>query len=328
MVASRRDTGATVLALFLAAVSVGARGQDGETPSPQQLLTRMVSAYETRTFSGRFLYMLAGEVSTLALERAVINGKEYEQLSHLQGPPTRIIRNSGHTVFVQPDDSITLLGTDSEISPLKLAGPASPGIADQYRARVAGTDRIAGRPCWRLYLHPRDRHRYGYHLWLDRESGLLLKSEVVNGERTLLERVEFISLNLNPGLDKQDFSLPKALDAASRDSAARPRAPRIRADWLPPGFALTARERHRLDGRTGVLHSSTYSDGLTAFTLFVEPVAATAAEPAPRRRGPTVVLARILQAAGKSFRATLVGEIPPATGRRVLKRITMDADGD
>jgi sigma-E factor negative regulatory protein RseB len=104
--------------------------------------------------------------------------------------------------------------------------------------------------------------------------------------------------------------------------------PRIRAGWLPEGFVMAARDRHHLEGRTGILNSTTYSDGLTAFTLFVEPGPAGSAEPGARRRGPTVVLARTLEADNEHFRATLVGEIPPATGRRILNRVALESGDD
>lgn len=320
--------GAGLMALLLAAMTAGAHARDDEPASPRQLLTRMVSAYENRSFSGRFLYMLSGEVSTLALQRAVIDGEVYERLIHLQGRPTEVIRNNGRTVSVQPDESVTLLSSSTGIGPLRLEDSAAPEIPEQYRARLSGSDRVAGRPCWQLRLEPRDQHRYGYRLWLDHESGLLLKSEVVNGEHQALERVEFISLNLDPELEPAQFSLPESVGSPASTAAVSGAVPRVRPGWLPPGFTPAARERHELQGRTGVVNSMTYSDGLTAFTLFVETAPPDATPPAPRRRGPTVVLARMLQAGDQHYRTTLVGEIPPATGRRILNGVALESSRD
>ena len=304
-----------------------ARAAQGEPPAARELLVDMVAAYQQHSFSGRFLYMRAGRVSTLALERAVIDGEIYERVTRLEGPAHEVIRNNGRTVSVHPDHSSTLLSSSDELAPFRFDEPDD--IPEQYAARLGGADRVAGRSAWRLRLDPRDGHRYGYRLWLDQQSRLLLKPEVLNGRNAALERVEFLSLNLNPGLEREHFALPedagKAWSAKSGDNNA---GPRIQPGWLPEGFTMATRDHHRIQGRTGVLHSATYSDGLATFTLFVEPASSAKPDGKLRRKGPTVVLARPVRLGRRSFVTTLVGEVPAETARRVLKHVTLENRGD
>ena len=311
----------------LAAMLPVAKAAEGEPPAARELLADMAAAYQQHSFSGRFIYMRAGRVSTLALERAVIDGEVYERVSRLQGPAHEVIRNNGRTVSVHPDDSSTLLSSSDGIASFRFNDRKD--IPEQYAARLGGAGRVAGRPAWRLRLEPRDGYRYGYRLWLDQQSHLVLKSEVLNGRNGALERVEFLSLNLNPGLERKHFALPedagKAWSAESEDEDA---GPQIEPGWLPEGFAMATRDHHRIQGRTGVLHSATYSDGLATFTLFVEPASSAKPDGNLRRKGPTVVLARPLRQARRSFVTTLVGEVPADTARRVLKHVSLETRGD
>ncbi len=317
---------ALVLIAALAALPA-AQAADGDPPEARELLADMVAAYQQHSFSGRFLYMCAGQVSTLALERSVIDGQVYERVSRLQGPVREVIRNNGQTVSVHPDDSSTVLSSSDELAPFRFKGRDD--IPEQYSAQLAGPGRVAGRAAWRLLIEPRDSHRYGYRLWLDQQSHLLLKSEVLNGRNAALERVEFLSLKLDPGLERADFALPEDAGSAwSEETGDGATGPEIQPGWLPEGFAMATRDDHRIRGRTGVLHSVTYSDGLATFTLFVEPASSAKPDGNLRRKGPTVVLARPIRQARQGFVITLVGEVPPDTARRVLRDVTLEASGD
>ncbi len=315
-----------VAMLAVPMVLPAARAADGEPPAASELVADMATAYQQHSFSGRFVYMRAGQVSTLALQRAVIDGEIHERMTRLQGPANEVIRNNGRTVSVQPDDSSILLSSGGELAPFALG--RGEGVPEQYVLHLGGADRVAGRDAWRLQLEPRDRYRYGYRLWLDQESHLLLKSEVLNGRNAALERVEFLSLNLDPGLGEDDFALPEDAGEAWSSDRGDETGPEIRPGWLPDGFSMATRDHHRIQGRTGVLHSTTYSDGLATFTLFVEPASSTKPDGKLRRQGSTVVLARPVRQAERTFVTTLVGEVPADTARRVLKNVTLESGGD
>lgn len=318
-------------AMVLMAVLAGlpaAQAAEGEPPAPRELLANMAAAYQQHSFSGRFLYMRAGQVSTLALERTIIDGEVYERITRLQGPAHEVIRNNGRTVSVHPDNSSIVLSSSDEIAPFGFGRGEQDRIPDQYAVHLGGADRVAGRAAWRLRLEPRDGHRYGYRLWLDQQSHLLLKSEVLNGRNAALERVEFLSLNLDPGLEREDFALPDSVAKAWSKEGKGGAGPEIRPGWLPEGFAMATRDHHRIQGRTGVLQSATYSDGLATFTLFVEPASSTKPDGNLRRKGPTVVLARPVRQAQRAFVTTLVGEVPADTARRVLRNVTLESGGD
>ncbi len=322
------SVGLVLMAALAGLPFVAVEAADDEAPTAAELLADMAAAYEQHSFSGRFLYMRAGQISTLALQRAVIDGKVHERVERLEGPVHEVIRKGGQTVSVHAGESGSLLSSSDEIAPLSLASGEQDRIPDQYALHRDGAGRVAGRPVWRLRLEPRDQYRYGYRFYLDQQSRLLLKSEVLNASNAALERVEFLSLNLNPGLERADFELPESAGKVWSKNENEARGPEIRPGWLPEGFAMATRDHYRTQERTGVLQSATYTDGLATFTLFVEPAASTKPDGKLRRKGPTMVLARPMENNRGSFVTTLVGEVPAATARRVLEQVRLESRGD
>ena len=49
-------------------------------------------------------------------------------------------------------------------------------LDDYYVIQLGNVERITGRPAQRVIVKPVDQYRYGYHLWADKETGLLLKA--------------------------------------------------------------------------------------------------------------------------------------------------------
>lgn len=310
------------LGLLMLWLAGGASAEDA--PSASTLIADMASAYHNRTFEGRFLYMRGAEVSTLALKHAVIDGKEYERLTHLTGRPAEVIRAGDKAVCVHPDNSVTLLPESSGAAPFDLAQKLIRRVPEQYDVLLDGDGRVAGRAAWRVRLAPLDDYRYGYRLWVDRDSRLLLKSEMVDGSAVPLERIEFITLELDPALTAEDFRMPGPDVRGNTLPPQRAEAGiGVETGWLPGGFVTATRNAHQpVNGREALV-SVTYSDGLATFTLFVEP-ASTEIQEGIRRLGPTVAVTRRLTASERSYVVTLVGEIPQHTAEKIMAELALE----
>jgi sigma-E factor negative regulatory protein RseB len=98
--------------------------------------------------------------------------------------------------------------------------------------------------------------------------------------------------------------------------------------WVPPGFAV-GEQTTRLVGEGGTrLLSHVYSDGISGFTLFAEPLLdPDAADTLRAQMGPTVAVSRRLQLDDQAYLATVVGEIPPATAERIVASLLVEQGG-
>jgi len=319
-----------VLAFLNVSLGHAAQAQVDEVSAPQ-LLRQMSDAARQLEYRGRLIYMRGHDITTLELLHTRIDGREHERLTQLEGAMAEVIRRGEHVVCVHADQTITRLVNRSSVTPFGLHERLGESLPVQYQLQLDGEDRIAGRAVYRMQLLPLDQFRYGYRLWTDQQSHLLLKSELVDLNGAALERLEFVSLNLSPNLSAADFDVPAALKERaldSLDSSVQPHAQvNLTPGWLPQGFIEADRDVRLSGGKGQPVAAATYSDGLAAFTLFVEAPDQNKHEGASKI-GPTVAISRLINTADGDWLVTLVGEVPELTGERVLASLALGNSSD
>ncbi len=280
----------------------------------QDWLRRLAEAERSQSFQGTFVYERSGSFSTHGIwHRAEEGGGVRERLLQLDGPAQEVVRVDGRAQCVS--------GTLADEIADNQAWPARELNAKQllewYDLRIAGKSRVAGRPAVVLALVPRDQHRYAVELHLDQESGLPLKSLLLNDKGQLLERFQFTRLEiasaptdeaLQPSGNCRPVPAPESKTAA---------AEAWRSDWLPPGFTLSAAAERRSPVSDEPVAWLVYGDGLARFSVFLEPLHGALAGDARTQLGPTAAVSRRLATVDGDVMVTVIGEIPLGTAERV-----------
>ena len=277
------------------------------------LLQRLAEAERTQNFHGTFVYERNGSFSTHSIwQRVDESGVLHERLMQLDGSAQEVLRVNGQVQCASGALADQL--NDSQSWPVRLPDPAQ--LSEWYELRVLGDARVAGRATTVLGLVPRDQHRYGVELHLDRQTGLTLKSLLVNDKGQLLERFQFTHLQtavpaasaLEPGTGCRPVRLSPVPQEIS---------PVWRSDWLPPGFSLTSVTQRRSPASDEPVACQVYGDGLARFSVFMEPLRGATVDDVRTQLGPTVAVSRRLKTDDGDVMVTVVGEIPLGTAERV-----------
>ena len=157
------------------------------------LLMKMNKAFAIENYDGMFTYFTGDDLASLRVVHKVVDGVQKERLVHLNGAPREIIRLGEEVVcIVQPGDDIAVLEDSIPAGPFARAFVREfERVSDSYVVTTAGEGRVAGRSATRVAVTPRDAYRYGYRLWLDQETALLLRSDLVSAEGERLEVFQF-----------------------------------------------------------------------------------------------------------------------------------------
>lgn len=320
---------ALALSAALPAFAAGSGGARHDTDlSGMALLREASEAYRSQTFRGRLVYVRGNRMDSMQVVHANFDGVEHERLSHLDNSAAEIIRRGQEVVYIHPGARMTRLGPAAGGSLFRSFATIDEGIPQVYEIVNGGESRVAGRTVDLLKVRPRDVHRYGYRLWVDRSHRLPLRYEIVNRKGAALESVEIVELETGIRVPQELFDVPSAPAVAGAQASGgqapgvqAAAAPAVRPTWLPPGFRLTGTEQQRFGAGAGPVTTATYSDGLAAFSFFVEKAVA-GARPAGRQIGPTMVVSGVLDAAGAGrYLVTLVGELPAGTAVRILESV-------
>jgi sigma-E factor negative regulatory protein RseB len=295
-----------VLAAMMAS-GASAQSTDGAT-----VLAEMASAMRTLDYQGSFIYQHSGRIDTLRVFHAGAP-RERERLISLNGPRSEVIRNGSTITCIQPDNSAVLYSN----APGRGLLPLVPDTADQslreyYRISVSGTDRVAGYSADIVDIVPRDAYRYGYRLWIEKGTRLLLKSVVIDSKQRPLEQLMFVSLEIGTAPNDTDL-VPSQSNLLSTTTAQADEI-ELRGGALwdvtrpPPGFTFRSARRAR-DALKGAQHL-TYSDGLASVSIYVEPRAEGSAEMTTLAGKGTM---NIYTYSSKDWQFTVLGDVPVAT---------------
>ncbi len=285
-------------------------------------LGRMNTSATEHSFRGAFIYERTGSFSTHYVWRGQTDGVATERFLQTDGPVQEWVRRNGELVCTSGAAAATA-SLESGLTRDRFAE-----IERWYELEVLGSTRVADRPAQVIALRPRDAHRYAFEYYLDEETGLLLKSLLINERQALLERFQFATLELGSVdselLSPQDGCVPVP---PARSAEALSNSPWQPA-WVPPGFAVGEQTTKLLGEGDDRLLTHVYTDGLTDFTLFVEPLGQhDVVDNLRAQMGPTVAVSRRLQLDDRLYLATVVGEIPPATAERIVASLLVEQGG-
>ncbi len=305
----------SLIACCLALASLSAFADDDKgSAQAQKLLRGMSLALRTINYQGTFTYEHSGALETYRVAHVVIDNQEYERLHYLSGPDRELVRL---------DRASDCLG----VSDLILRGQLGnlfkqyPGLGEYYDISVRGEDRVAGRDVVVVHIAPKDDYRFGQSLSLDAKTLLPLRVLILN-KMQVLERFQFVELQ--SGDEVKDVRATPATGeyfpvdrGLSCDETRQPRISRWRFGWVPKGFAMTGSRETE-----GLGEMIMFTDGIANFSVFLEPVS----EPQSLEalRGATVVYMASALQDGTAYRATLVGEVPLLTAKRVVASMSLE----
>ncbi len=290
----------------------------------EQWLQRMQEAFREHSYRGTFVYAHGDQLRTLRVLHDGDADNEREKVTELEGGMREVLRVGDMVTCRLPEAS----SGKSDYCPH--TGPFSRALFEDvnqlhgsYRISMAGRDRVAGRESLAVSILPLDEHRYGYELWLDQESAMLLGCLLRDRNGKVLERFQFIELELDVKIPESEFQLGEGdvthhhLDVNAHMVAADDGG-HWNLKWMPDGFrAVTKMPAHA--ARSG---ARLYTDGLARVSVFVERLE----DPMPgetTRMGATVAVSRVLADADTRWLVTVVGEVPEGTARKMAQSVAI-----
>ncbi len=310
---------ATMLALIVVSTGVAA---ESEQEQVRDWLDRMARAVETLDYRGVLVHWQGDRVDSLrVIHRADENGFR-ERIYALDGQPREIVRDGDSIRCLLAGEQPLLMQTQlaNRLMPnLPVSRLGSPESV--YEMKMGERERVAGMMTQVVEIKPMDRYRYGHRLWLEEESGMLLRSALMNDKGEPLQQVSFASIEL--GASISDDELEPELDPEHMtELPLAGNIPRSRptdlgnASWMPPrvppDFELVKVGKGESESGDAFEHLM-FSDGLASFSVYVEP-----GEPGfSRGRFKSVGPVHIYSGLQDGRQITVVGEVPLTTVQHV-----------
>lgn len=290
----------------------------GQERTVAEWLDRMHEASRRRSYVGTLVVSTkAGAMSSARIWHACEGEQQLERVESLTGAPRSTFRRNDEVVTFLPEARVVRTERRESLGlfPGLLKSGESP-IAEFYGARHLGSDRVAGFQADVVHLVPRDQLRFGYRIWSEKKSGLVIKLQTLDLDGSVLEQAAFSELQLDAPVRADKLSQMMAATGGWRVE----RADAVKCNPAAEGWQLRAPVAGfrpvNCYKRPGAVAEGNlqwiFSDGLAAASLFLEPYDA-------RRHqqeglfpsGATQTLTQRVQ----DWWLTAVGEVPPQTLR-------------
>ncbi|MDD5030255.1 MAG: MucB/RseB C-terminal domain-containing protein [Rhodoferax sp.] len=245
----------------------------------EQWLLRLHDATRQRAYVGTFVVTAGSTMSTSRIWH-VCNGREQiERVDALTGVRRSTFRRDDSVVTFWPDSRTVVQETRESMGlfPTLLQHPAA-DIGRFYQLQRLGHGRVAGIESDVVQLAPLDSWRFGYRVWTERQSGLVVKLQTLDAAAQVLEQAAFSELQFNTPLtfhrlkvlmqSTQGYQVhsPKLLKTAPEQEGWTVNA-------AVPGFVPVRcyRSVDRSEAADDRALQCIFSDGLASVSVFIEP---------------------------------------------------------
>lgn len=300
--------------------SAAAPATVAESVNINDWLMRMQEASRKRAYIGTFVVSSGGAMSSAKVWHVCEGSQQVERVETLTGPPRSIFRHNDQVLTFMPDHKLIRSEKRESLGLFpELIQSTDSRIADFYRLRPDGQDRVAGVEADIMLLVPKDKLRFGYRVWTEQKKGLVVKLQTLDSDGKVLEQAAFSELQLDASV-----KMDKLIQMMSKVDGYRvEKTVLVKTTASAEGWSLKAPVAgfkpiscYKRPVATSPAANGeeplqwVFSDGLASVSIFVEPF--------DRKRhdresslsmGATQTLARQLDA----YWVTVMGEVPMAT---------------
>ncbi len=295
---------------------------------PFDWLMKISKAAADVNFIGTLVYTNNGEIKTMEVARRIQGGLMQERIYSLDGEPREIIRSEDKVWCYIPDQNMVV----HDFRQVTKSGfpRILPDDLDQLRQNYGfeeGEDaRIADRVAIQIKVTANDAWRYGYTLWADKHSGLLLKSDLVSQGGEIIEQYLFADIEINGVITDAQLAPVSNADELRLFGNSEPMPESFESsEWsvteLPDGYRLNNHIRRMSPMGKGEIEHFVYSDGLSSLSVFIKKTSQSQGEMTGLSRMGAVHAYRTRIG---NHLVTVMGEVPAETVKAVAQGVQLN----
>lgn len=271
---------AAAVVLWVAHGSALAQAAVQDAASVNAWLMRVHQAARQGAYTGTFVVSAGGSMASAKIWHVCEGEQQMERVESLSGVPRATFRRNDQVVTFFPESKVAIVESRESLGLFpNLLKSSDSAIGDFYQLKAQAGDRIAGFDADVVQLLPRDRLRYGYRVWSEKKTGLVIQLQTLDLDGRVLEQAAFSELQLDAPVSMGKLS--QMMDRTEGYRVEHPDLQKTSADaqgWVlrkpVAGFKPMGCYRRPAAAGTAGRREDTmqwaFSDGLATVSLFVE----------------------------------------------------------
>lgn len=302
----------------LSLVSLVSNASVEENPA-EALLHQMDQATEQLDYELSYILVRKNSIEPLRYRHALVDGESFGHFAYLSGPLREAIRRGDEVSYFEPGlDPFTIQSNQMVAQLPGIMQADIDHLSTMYDFVSLGRAREAGLACEVVRVSPKDGARYSYVLWIDEQTKLLVRADLLDRDGDPIEQYRALSLVVSPevaGVMRQlsKAELPPVVQLPKREDSG--------LTWqvtaMPDGFFPVYNNRHRLMNTDRPVESQMFSDGLFSFSVYLSPADKLSVREQLVRKGRRTLHSHV----SGNAEITVVGDLPPETAKKVAESV-------
>lgn len=291
-------------------------------PPAEALLQEMHQASEQLSYELSYILIKKNSIEPLLYRHANFENQQLAHLLYLSGPVREVIRRDSEVSYVEPGvEPFTVQSEDMVAPTIPLLHSNIDKLRENYDFVSVGRAREAGSATQVVRVVPKDGLRYSYVLWVDENTHLPLRADLVDRDGEVLEQYRTISFVVNEQISEvmsglKDVKLPGVLTLPQGNVNQAS----WNVGWVPTGFEPAEVNRYRMAMTDRLVETQMYTDGLFNFSVYIAERDENSLQGQVIRQG-----RRTLHTFVKgSAEISIVGDIPPSTAQRIAQSVSIE----
>ncbi|RKF18602.1 transcriptional regulator [Alginatibacterium sediminis] len=295
-----------------------------KSQSALQLIEQLQSSFVSRNYELSFIKTRQGAIEPMRYIHGLVDDVEVAHLLNLNGPAQESVYRDLRVAYFeqgQPPYSVEASRLSSLFS--SIAKIDLDQLQHSYELVIAGKSRVAGRASQVIRVLPKNKDRYAVFLWIDYQTSLPIRIDLVDSNGELIEQYMAVTLI--------DFSSPTewmyelaSIELPAVISSKTKIEDQFATDldweltWMPEGMVILTDPGQRISSVEDSVDHQRMSDGLFDISVYVNKLDDKARiKPQLVRQGATTLHIQLIQ--GREV--TVVGEVPPETASKIANSI-------
>ncbi len=312
-------------ALFLLLLSFNVLAINTDTESAKFWLKKLSQSLRELNFTTSFVVVKNNQVEPYHWLHGIgENELELEIFASMNGPRRDVLRQGDVVSYIVPEqEPYSVISKDIRSPIPSIFRGDITALEDNYRFISVGRSRILGRVAQLIRIVAKDDYRFSYWLWLDQQSGLLLKMAVLTRQGQLLEQIQFTRIDVSDKLSENlvQLQLTELPPVDKLNNRQENKNLPWQVNWLPEGFKLLKSNQHSLNSYSRVGEKTVdfmlFTDGLVEVSVYVNASKENFRAPEYANDGATMVYNHVSQ----GVEVGVVGGVPLVTARKIAESI-------
>jgi sigma-E factor negative regulatory protein RseB len=184
--------------ISIGASSANTQNTDAALSINEWLLRMHEAAMKKRSYVGTLVQSSPQAISSARIWHACDGVQQMERVETLTGAPRSTFRHNNKVTTFMPDQKVVRIEKREQIGGFpELLQPGAGSIPEFYVVKAMGNERVAGLDAEVVQLSPKDALRFGYRIWTEKKTNLVVKLQTLDASGAVLEQAAFSELQMD-----------------------------------------------------------------------------------------------------------------------------------